>query len=105
MAKTKNKPRGGNGRPRRERAKQGFLPDMAPPSHKDIDSAADEYREARGERMRWNKLEGEKADVLLAKMREHDLTTYTTPEGYIVSVDELRKVKVRRPKGESNGEE
>lgn len=101
MAKTKAAPR-----KRKPRTRQGFLPDMEPPSHKDIDDAAEDYVDARDARMRMLKTEIDAKGRLLERMREHALTTYKTPEDYVVTVDQLAQIKVKKAKAEAeaNGE-
>ncbi len=88
---------------RRPRPKQGYLADMEPPSIPALDRMADELAEVRGERMRLTERETNLADLLLIKMKEHGLKTYTTSQGKKVDVVSTDKIKVRRP-SEENGE-
>ena len=93
--------------PRKPRkAKQPYLPgaeDMAPASIPEIDGAAADYVEARDGRMRLLKKEIECGAELLRLMHEHSQREYEY-EGQIVTIAMLEKIKVKRIKGESNGE-
>jgi len=92
-------------KPRERKPKQGFLPDMEPPSIPEIDEAADAYRECRNERMALTETETELQAKLLAVMLENKLETYSYGDPpYVCNVVELKKVKVRKQKAESNGE-
>lgn len=81
----------------RDKARQGHLPGLEPPSIKEIDEQAELYVEYRNERMEAQTKELAEQDVLLELMQKHGLTTYDY-DGKIVSIDELRKVKVRKKK-------
>lgn len=97
MAKTAAKPR-------QKKPKQGFLPDMEPPSIREIDDAADALAETRSDRMKLTEIEITLAADLLGLMHKHRLTTYQTAEGKTVTVDVNEKVRVRKTKAEGNGE-
>lgn len=90
-------------KPKRERTKQGYLPDLEPPNIPRLNDAAETYRIARDERMRLTEEEVEAADKLLALMHEHKLTTYEF-DGLVVTVDTAEKVKVKRKKEPGDGE-
>lgn len=89
---------------RPSRAKQGFLPEMEPPSHKDVDAAADNYYEVMMERTRLSKEEDEKKTYLIEKMREHGIERYVTPDGLVVTVSSKSNVAVKR-KGRKDDDE
>jgi hypothetical protein len=92
-------------RPKRDKAKQGHLQGMEPPSIPAIDDAADAYRECRTERMTLTETEAELQAKLLALMHENKLKTYVYGDPpFVCNVVELEKVKVRKQKAESNGE-
>lgn len=99
--KTKRKP----GRPKKERVKQGYLPDMAPPSIKEIDRAAESYVTVRDERCALSPEEAKRKDFLHSLMKKHDLTVYEY-DGHIVTIEpgeETVKVKKKKePKAEKN---
>ena len=94
MAETKKR-----GRP--AKAKQGHLPDMEPPTVKEIDRAADDYRDVRDQRMELTKQETAKQAVLLELMRKHGLTHYEYDD-YVVDIvaNSSEKVKVKAKKVE-----
>lgn len=87
------------------KAKQGHLKDMEPVSIQEIDDAADAYVEARNERMSLTEEEVEKHAALLELMRKHELTTYTTPDGFVATISSTSKVKVRKPREDNSDEE
>lgn len=92
--------------PRAKKAKQGFLPEMEPPSHKDIDQQADLYFEAKTERMRLTEEETNQKQALLTAMKKHELTHYETPDGLLVDVEAEEAIKCKRKKikAETNGD-
>ena len=88
----------------RKRPRQGYLPDMEPPSIKAVDRAALAYVEARDERMAKLKAETDAKDNLLALLKEHNLTSYEF-DGYTVTITSTADVKVRRKKEQEGGDE
>ncbi len=88
-----------------KKAKQGHLAGMEPPSIPEIDDAANSSADVRRRRMALTEQETTAADALLALMHEHELKVYDCPDGKKVEISALEKIKVRRPKEESNGEE
>jgi exoribonuclease R len=92
-------------RPKKPKDKQGYLPEMEPPSIAEIDRAADAYRECRDERMQLTETETELSAALLAVMHKHNLKNYTYGDPpFVCNVVELEKVKVRKQKAEKNGD-
>lgn len=102
-------------KPKAPKPKQLYIEGMEPPCIPAIDKLADELYETRAERMRLTQEEGDKADLLETKMKEHGLDSYEY-DGKIVKLERLEKVKVRKKtpaefvsdaasKRESNGEE
>ena len=87
-------------RGRKPRERQSRLPGMERPSNPTIDRAADEYVEARDERMKLTKRELETGDRLKLLMKEHDLRTYENDD-LEISFDVSEKVKVKRRKDEA----
>ena len=88
------------------KAKQGHLEGMEPPTIKELDEAADNYMDIRDKRMAMTRKECSKQDHLQELMKEHKLTVYEY-DGYIVTLNQTEKVKVRkRPEGEpsANGD-
>lgn len=81
---------------RKAKVKNGFLEGMEPPSHKDIDAAAENYFETMQERCALSKEEDEKKTALIEKMKEHDLLRYETPDGLVVTVTAKSNVKAKR---------
>lgn len=81
---------------RGRKPKQGFLPDMDPPSIKPIDDAAEIYFDTMQERVRLSKEEAK--DNLIDLMKQHDLTIYETSDGKTVSLLNKSNVKVKRKK-------
>ncbi len=106
MAK-KAKPANGEAeaKPKGRRAKQGFLPDMEPPSIPEIDAAADAYVDARNTRMAMTETEVERRTLLMGLMKQHKLANYEY-DGKTVSIvaDEKCKVKTKK-EGEEGGED
>lgn len=90
----KDKPK----RTRKPRAKQGYLPDMEPPSVKAIDDAAENYYDTMLERKSLGELEGQQKDALIGLMKEHGMSRYTLPDGKVVEVTATSNVKVKKPK-------
>jgi hypothetical protein len=96
MAKTRTKTK---------RPKQGYLhPDLAPPSIPEIDAAAETYYEAMTDRQKLSKEEDDAKVNLIDVMKTHKQSRYTTPDGLVVDLLALNKVKVKRAKTDSNGE-
>ena len=90
---------------REPRAKKQFLPGMEPPSHKDIDAAADNYYEVMMERVKLSKDEAEAMQALIDKMNQHGIDRYECPHGLVVTVISKLKCKVKKKKDvESNGD-
>ena len=86
------------------RKQNALLPELEPPSHKDIDDAAATYVEARDKRMKLTEKEVECHDSLLELMHKHKLTSYEF-DGYLISVNPVEKVKVKKVKGENGDQE
>ena len=88
-----------------KKPKQGFLPDMEPPSIKAIDDAAENYWEAMMERTELSKQEDEKKTALIEVMRENKLDQYETAEGIVVTLTAKSNVKAKRKKDATEGAE
>lgn len=86
-------------------AKQQFLDGMEPPSIPKIDKLADEYAEARYQRMALLKEEINKRDLLQIAMQEEGLESYETPDGKKVVIDYKSKLKVLAQKAEDEAAE
>ena len=80
---------------RKQKGKQGFLPDMEPPSIPEIERAADLYLEARNARMNGLQEEVKLRGVLELVMHKHDLKAYSY-EDKTVTLEAQEKVKVRK---------
>ena len=89
--------------PRAKKPKQGFLPDMEPPSIKAIDDAAENYWEVMMERTKLSKEGDEKKTALIEVMRENKLDRYETPEGIVVTLTAKSNVKAKRKKDATEG--
>lgn len=91
---------------KRDRAKQGHLEGMAPPTIREIEAAADNYREMRDARMAYLEKEVEAKAILNRVMKDHDLNVYEY-DGWLVTRTLTEGVKVgrKRPEGveETNG--
>jgi hypothetical protein len=83
----------------KKRLRQGFLPGMKPPSIKEIDSAAEDYVEARDGRGVAQKEEIKQRDRLLELMKKHSLVRYEY-DGKVVEIihEDKEKVKVNAKK-------
>ena len=92
MAKAKPKAK-------KKRVKQGYLPDMAPPSIPEIEAAADEYVEARDTRMAAMEPEKEAKERLKELMKKHNQTQYEY-DSRIVTLNGEPDVKVKKKKSE-----
>jgi tRNA C32,U32 (ribose-2'-O)-methylase TrmJ len=90
----------------KSRTKKQYLPGLEPPSHKDVDGAAETYYDAMMERTKLSKEESEAMDNLVELMTKHGITHYETPDGLVISVLSKTKAKVKKKKdvAESNGE-
>lgn len=87
------------------RPKQPYiLPELEPPSIPEIDEAANSYVEARDRRMSDLVQEITAHDALLTLMREKGQTVYEF-DGFKVEITNTAKVKVKRAKEETNGED
>ncbi len=84
---------------KKPRTKQGFLPDMAPPSIPELDRAADDYVEARDTRIAAMAPEAEAKELLKGLMKKHNLTTYEY-DSRIVTLAGDPDVKVKKKKTE-----
>ena len=91
MAKAKPAPK-----PRTRRPRQGYLPDMEPPSIPALDEAADDYYETVEERHRLTIRQSELEGVLIDTMRQHSLDRYETRDGLVVSVLNKSNVKCKK---------
>lgn len=97
MAKTARKPR-------EPKAKQGHLDGMAPPSIKEIDKAAERFRECRNERMELSQEEAKCRDLLEAVMKKNELRVYEY-DGQVVEIVYEEKVRVRKKKPDGTDDE
>ena len=92
---------------RKSRAKQAFLPTLEPPSIPEIDTIADEFFDLLEEKASVKDRFDQCRDVLVAKMKDHGLLRYETPDGLIVTI-EAKSVgavkKKKQPKQSPNGD-
>lgn len=97
---------GGGAKGRAPKPKQTKIPGTSPDVHPDIVNAADAYVQVRDERCDLSKQESERAGVLLSAMKKHGLSFYPLEDGSRVEVvPGADKVKVRKPRDESEGDE
>lgn len=94
----------------KKRLKQGFLKGMKPPTIKELDSAAENYVEARDGRGIAQKAEISARDLVLAIMHKHNLKHYEYDGKTIdVVLDTKEKIKVKVKKDpddyEDNGDD
>ncbi len=87
-------------------AKQSSLPgvELGSPS-KRITELAETLGEVRRKRI---KIHGDEADaqmLLLDEMEKAKITAFQMEDGRICSINELRKVKIAKPKADEDGEE
>lgn len=92
MATKEKKPR---------KPKQGFLPDMEPPSISELDGAAEIYDDAKLERCKLSKAEDEAKNQLIDLMHKHKLIKYETTSGIVVEMLNKTNVKTKHKKSES----
>jgi hypothetical protein len=85
-------------RVKQPKPKQASLPTMEDRRIPDLHSAAERYVEGRDERMAQTKLEVELKTKLIAKMHEHQKTTYLCDDIEIKLMPEGETVKVKRRK-------
>ncbi len=80
------------------RARQSSIPGTERKVHKDVRAAAEQYVEARDERMECTEIEVDKKAALIKAMRKHDLTEYVDEDAeLIVTLTEGEaKIKVRK---------
>lgn len=98
MAKAKPKS------PKAPRVKQGFLPDMAPPSVPAIEKAADDYVEARDARMAAMEPEASAKKLLTELMKKHGLSTYEYDSRIVTLAGEPEvRVKKKKTEGDESG--
>lgn len=93
-------------KPKEPRKRQKHLPTMEPPSIPEIDKAAEEYVEARDERMAMTEREVDTHDTLLSLMRENGLTSYEFDD-HTVTLETKAKCRVKRkkdPEAEGDGD-
>jgi hypothetical protein len=91
---------------RTKRARQQFLPLMAPPSIPKIDKLADEFFDARQDKQAAAEAEKTKGDLLWAAMRQEGLARYEYPGG-VVELEDKHRVKVTKdkaPPAEADGD-
>lgn len=85
-----------------KKPKQSFIPGTEPKRFKDLDEAAEEYREGRDERMEATTVEVERKNKLIELMKKHKLVQYdipgTDPPEEVVLVVEKEGVKLRKKK-------
>lgn len=67
-----------------KRAKQGELPGIERKQIKEVSDAAENYRDARDERIKASVPEKETKEALIKVMRKHELLTYRDDEADIV---------------------
>lgn len=89
-------------KPRSKQPKQPYLgegteADMAPPSVKEIDDAAENYYSTMLERKDLTETEDAQADDLIDLMKEHGMSRYVLPDGKVVEVTAVSNVKVKKP--------
>ncbi len=91
--------------PKKPRAKQGYLNGMEPPSIPEIDTAADNFVEARNAWQSRNQPMVEAKAILEAAMKKHKLKKYEYG-GKIVTFEtsETLKVNVKKPDKEEKAE-
>lgn len=79
---------------------EGFDPPESVPA---IETAAGHYVECRDERMEMTKKEVASRSMLIAIMREHKRTSYLY-DGYVISLSQEDKVKVKKSQEAEEGE-
>ena len=94
MAKTKP------ARKKKEKVKQGHLPEMAPPTIKAIDEAAENYYDVMKKRVVLSKDEDEKKTALIEAMVKAQVTRYEY-EDKVVTLTAKSNVSVKPKKEES----
>lgn len=94
VAKAAKKPR----KPR-DKAKQGHLDGMAPPSIPSIDQAAENYYEVMMDRVKLSKEEDQAKDALINEMNVNSLQRYEY-DGKVVMLVSTSKVKIKKTKEE-----
>lgn len=72
---------------------------------KELDGIAENYEDARDERLRANKAEREQKNSLIAKMIEKGLTRYETESGLVVRTSTDYGVSVKRVAKDDTSEE
>jgi hypothetical protein len=97
MAKAKAKD------PRPRKLKQRHFEGMEPPSNPKLDVLAEQYVEARNDRMEMLKEEIKRHDLLELAMKDAGLSHYEN-EQYRIEFSVTQKVKVKR-RGDENGDE
>ena len=86
------------------KAKQGHLDGLAPPTIAEVDAAADTYYELNSKSWKLREKVAEAKDALLEVMKANDLTVYRYDDKEITVVDR-ETVKVKKLRGEENGDE
>lgn len=94
----------------KKRPRQKFIPGMEPPSIPLLDDAIIHYIETRDQRMQLTHIEVDAKTVIMNLMKDNELTTYRTPDDYLVNLESememtLSVKHVKAKKEESNGEE
>lgn len=84
--------------------KQAHLEGMEPPSVPEIEEAAETYYSLNDKSWNLRSKVEEAREALLEKMKEHELTIYEY-DNKVVSVQEKEIVKVKKRKGQDNGDE
>ncbi len=100
MAVKEKKPR-----PKRVKAKQGFLPDMEPERLPVLDEAAEVYYDAMLERVALSNKEAEAKDSLIEKMIELGKASYTTPDGLVITATSKTNVAVKKKDDKKENED
>lgn len=87
-----------------KKPRQKSLPKMGPVKNTKIESLAERFVDARDEWQGRLKPMIDAQDLLHIAMKEAKLAIYEMPDGSKVEIVGSEKVRVRRPKPESNGE-
>lgn len=89
--------------PKKAKAKQQDLPTLEKRDIPEIEKAAEDYKDARDERMELSKTEAEKKALLIGVMRKNNRTDYSY-NGLPVTLSSVDNVKVKSEKEESEDE-
>ncbi len=86
-----------------KKLRQQKIPGSEPERFPDLDKAAEKYTGFRDARMQNGVWEQEAAAGLLELMHSHKVTTYEF-DGKMIEISQLERVRVKKIKGESNGD-